>query len=57
MKKIYVSPEGEVIDFAAEDVVTAVLDIENFSDEGASGNVPGTETGTTSDPEFVNPWA
>jgi hypothetical protein len=57
MKKIYVSPESEVIDFAAEDVVTAVLDIENYSDEGASGNVPGTETGTTSDPEFVNPWA
>ena len=56
MKKVYVSPESEVIDFAAEDVVTEVLNIENYSNDGASGNVPGTETGTTSNPEFVNPW-
>ena len=48
MKKKYVSPESEVINFAIEDVVT---------DGEIEGGVPGLEGGIISDPEFVNPFA
>lgn len=47
MKKKYVSPESEVINFAIEDVVT---------DEEIEGGVPGTEPGVESAPEFINPF-
>ena len=48
MKKKYLSPESEIINFAIEDVVT--------NDE-IEGGVPGLEGGVESAPEFVNPFA
>ena len=47
MKKKYVSPESEIINFAVEDVVT---------DGEIEGSVPGLEGGVESAPEFVNPF-
>ena len=58
MKKIYVAPESEYIDFEADDVVTSVQTIggiETYSDTDGDG-IDG-ETGTESNPEAVNPFA
>ena len=47
MKKKYVSPESEIINFAIEDVVT---------DTEVDGSTPGIEGGVVSAPEYINPF-
>ena len=57
MKKKYVAPESEYVDFEAEDVVTSVQTvggIEQYSN--ADGDSPEMGTETPSNPDIESPF-
>lgn len=55
MKKIYVAPKSEYINFEQDDVLTATLPISDYTN--TDGDSPDTETGVVSNPDAVSPFA
>ena len=58
MKKEYLAPESEYINFDAEDLLTSVQTLGGINDyPDTEGDGIDGEVGTKSDNEAVNPWA
>ena len=57
MKKTYIAPESEYINFENDDVLTSVQPLGNINDyTNTSGEVPDTDAGIVSMPDVVSPF-
>ena len=58
MKKTYIAPESEYINFENDDVLTSVQPLGSINDyANTNGEVPDTDAGIVSMPDFESPFA